>query len=113
MTRAKAAWLAAGLVVLAAVAYLVRRRSTPATPLPASSPAAPRVTAASVEGTPRAEAALIAEPAPLEEEPPVQTEVRDVAQDVEHPLATWARVAIVAVALLAFFAVSLIATKNV
>lgn len=31
----------------------------------------------------------------------------------EQPLPTWARVAIVAVALIAFFAVSLIATKQV
>lgn len=53
------------------------------------------------------------ETSPIEEEPPVPTEVSDQAVDDEQPLATWARVAIVAVALLAFFAVSLIATKQV
>ena len=111
MTRAKAAWLAAGVVVLAAVAYLVRRRRTAVTPVLASGPAAERVTAGSVRGTSVPEVAVIAQPAATEEDPAVH--LRDLVADSEQPLATWARVAIVALALVAFFAVSLIATKQV
>lgn len=43
----------------------------------------------------------------------MRTDDSDVMVDSERPLPTWVRVAIVTVALLAFFAVSLIATKQV
>ena len=78
-----------------------------------AAPAAPRVTAAPTAGTSPPEDAGITEPAPVEEAPPVRTEISDQLERDELPLATWARVAIVVVALLAFFAVSLIATKQV
>jgi hypothetical protein len=42
-----------------------------------------------------------------------ETQIPGPLHQSERPLATWARVTIVAVALLAFFAVSLIATKQV
>jgi hypothetical protein len=80
------------------------------TPIPR---AAAAVTPASVVGISTSEDAVLAHPPPTEEEPAVHSEVRDIADDTERPLATWVRVAIVAVALLAFFAVSLIATKQV
>jgi hypothetical protein len=80
------------------------------TPIPR---AAVAVTAAPVVGIPTSEGAVLADPPPTEEEPAVRSEVRAVVDDTERPLATWVRVAIVAVALLAFFAVSLIATKQV
>jgi hypothetical protein len=100
MTRARAAWLAAAVVVLAAVGYLVRRR-TRRTPTPAI-----RMTV---------EEAIV-EPPVIETAVAVTSRVMDTVdpvEDNEQPLATWARVAIVAIALLAFFAVSLIATKQV
>jgi cytochrome oxidase assembly protein ShyY1 len=107
VTRVKAAWIAAAVVVLAGVAYLVRRRRTSAIAPPATAPVVElRATTAAPP--------VIVPPSPIDEESSVQTEVRDVGQDDdEQPLATWARLAIVAVALLAFFAVSLIATKQV
>jgi hypothetical protein len=55
----------------------------------------------------------IGEALPIDEDPPVDVELSHPVEEVEQPLATWARVAIVAIALLAFFAVSLIATKQV
>jgi hypothetical protein len=55
----------------------------------------------------------INQPTPIEEEPPVRTEVAEVVEDDEQPLATWARVTIVVVALFAFFAVSVIVTKGI
>jgi hypothetical protein len=81
--------------------------------MPVSAPPTLRVTPAPVEGTSTPEVALIDEPSPTEEEPPVRTEVSERVETDEQPLATWARVAIVVVALVAFFAVSLIATKQV
>jgi hypothetical protein len=51
-------------------------------------------------------------PAPLDEELPVRTDPEDGVED-ERALPTWVRVAIVVAALVAFFAVSLIATKQV
>jgi hypothetical protein len=65
-----------------------------------------------VGGPTTTEAAALSEP-PLIEEEPVRTQVTDVVDDTEKPLPTWVRVAIIAVALVAFFAVSLIATKQV
>ena len=79
-----------------------------------TSPPRAEVTAAPAAGTQSNEETVINEPSPIQEDAPVHTEVgNNVVDDREQPLATWARVAIVVVALLAFFAVSLIATKQV
>jgi hypothetical protein len=113
LNRTRAAWIAAGVVILAAVAFLARRRTrrkAPVTPIPR---AAVAVTPAPVVGISTREDADPVHPPPTEEEPAVRSEVREVVDDTERPLATWVRVAIVVVALLAFFAVSLIATKQV
>jgi hypothetical protein len=52
------------------------------------------------------------EPQPIEEAASVRNDETGVVER-EQPLATWVRVAIVLLALVAFFAVSLIATKQV
>jgi hypothetical protein len=111
MTRARAVWLAAAVVVLAAVGYLLVRRRPDRTPT--------RAIRLTVEA-PISEPTLIEPPI---NEPPINEpaaavtsramDTVDPVEDDEQPLATWVRVAIVAVALLAFFAVSLIATKQV
>ena len=104
MSRSRAAGLVAAVAVLVAVAYLLRQRrrsANPAVPAPAAvvdEVAAPEPR--SWDGTPSA-ARRGASP-----EPP-----RDA--DRELPLPTWVRLSIVGLALLAFFAVSLIATKQV
>jgi hypothetical protein len=85
------------VAVLLAAAYLLRRRSRPAESAPLPAPAPPVTTSLTVE-------AVINEP---------ETQIPAPVDQSERPLATWARVTIVAVALLAFFAVSLIATKQV
>jgi len=113
MTRRNAAWLAAAVTALLAAAYLLSRRRTPSLTPSTENPqghspedfvevaaAVPVVAAAPV-------VAAVAVPAtsPLPATAPVDT--------AEPPLPTWVRVAIVGVALVAFFAVSLIATKGV
>src|SRR4051794_11670121 len=113
VTRARAAWLAAGVVVLAALGYLVRRRRRRPAPVIARQPPRGGVGAAPAAGVPSTEDSVTTEPSPTVEVAPVRTEVGNVVRNDEQPLATWARVAIIAVALLAFFAVSLIATKQV
>ena len=111
MNRARAAWIAAAIVVLAALGYLVQRsRRRPA--IAASPQPAYRPLTTPVGGPTTTEEAAISAPPTLEEEP-VQTHVTPVLDDNEKPLPTWVRVAIIAVALVAFFAVSLIATKQV
>jgi hypothetical protein len=112
VTRARALWLAAGFVVLACLGYLVRRRKARVLPVTAAAtPAPPVVRAAPVADASTQEVGRAAEPPAIEE--PAQEEIADAAPEDEHPLATWARVAIVLVALIAFFAVSLIATRHV
>ena len=114
MTRARAAWLTAAIVLVAALGYLVRRRAHRPTSVVVSAPTVLRTTAVRNEDIPTTEEAVISEPPPIEQAAPAGHEVRAVvADDDEQPLATWIRVAIVGVALLAFFAVSLIATKQV
>jgi hypothetical protein len=97
--------------MLLAAAYVLRRRGRSAQPLPAASPPP---AAAAVRAPAPAEIAP-APPPPLEEaeinEPAAHT--TGAVEENERPLATWARVTIVVVALLAFFVVSLIATKQV
>lgn len=87
MTPRRAAGLAALVVLLVAAGYLLMRRAKPLPP-----PAA------------RALAPAAADPVPVAP--------RRVAEPVEQPLPGWVRVGIVMTALLAFFAVSLIATKQ-
>ena len=116
MSRTRAAWIAAGLVVLAAVAFLVRRRR--ALPVSVTSPSVPPVTAAPaapaapVEGISTNEVVVTETWQRFQEASSVPGEEAAVVE-TEQPLATWVRVAIVVVALLAFFAVSLVATKQV
>jgi hypothetical protein len=50
---------------------------------------------------------------PARTPPPAPVPAGDAATDVEEPLPTWVRAVIVVAALMAFFAVSLIATKQV
>jgi hypothetical protein len=107
-------WIGAAVVVLAAVAYLVRRRRAAPTPVTHSERPVAQVTAAAVEGIPADDVAVEDTWQRFEEASDVPSEDGDVmVVDEERPLATWIRVAIVLVALLAFFAVSLIATKQV
>lgn len=113
MSRSRAAWLAGAVAVLLAAAYLLNRRQrTPALaaavtpPAPASAvrvPAAPEPAAPeprSWDGGPGS-GHRVAMPEPTRDD------------DHELPLPTWVRLSIVGLALLAFFAVSLIATKQV
>src|SRR4051812_11086715 len=105
VTRARAAWLAAAIAVLAAALFLVQTRRR--RPVAALAPAQPALVPTAVPPLSVAVESVSAyEPTVLQADPVV-----DAA--AEEPLATWARVAIVVVALLAFFAVSLIATKRV
>ena len=113
MNRARAAWIAAGVVVLAALGYLVLRRRGGQAALPVSAAPAPlRVAAAPPPGPPAVEVEET-EPWPPDEQSAAPAAVDEPVQAAEKPLAAWARVAIVVVALLAFFAVSLLAKKGV
>jgi hypothetical protein len=115
MSRRNAAWLAAAVAVLVAAAYVLTRRRT----------AAPLATSEEVPDEVPVEAPPVAAAAPVVPAVPVAPAPRDTSwsdvpertvtatEPVESPLPTWARVAIVGVALVAFFAVSLIATKGV
>ena len=105
MSRRNAFWvaLAVGLAAIAALSVAGRLRQRAATPAEPLAPWAP-------DPGPRA----VAAPAPLQESP-VQTEPSAElrTEPDEQPLPTWVRLTIVGVALLAFRAVSLIATKSV
>jgi hypothetical protein len=114
LTRARAAWIGAAIVVLAAVAYLVRRRRTAPAPVTHSERPVAQVTAAAVEGIPADDVVVDDTWQRFEEASEVPSEDGDVmVVEREQPLATWVRVAIILLALVAFFAVSLIATKQV
>jgi hypothetical protein len=130
-------------VLVAGVYLLLRRRrTTPAlpAPLPSPQPVAPVRPAAAAAVVPVSE---VTEPKPtrdtvsIETTPPVApatkspprswggravpartppapaADAASAAEPVEQPLPTWVRLGIVAAALVAFFAVSLIATKQV
>jgi hypothetical protein len=112
VTRTRALWLAAGVGVLVAVGYLLQRRRARGQDVPSAALPTPLVTAAPVASTSTPEVAVITEARVMEEQP-AQTPLPDEQHEKELPLATWARVAIVLVALVAFFAVSLVATKHV
>lgn len=102
MNRRRALWLSAGLAVLLAATYVLlrRRRATEAEPAPATWISTPRAgPTAEPSPSPRRESLAAVLPVPM--------------QQPEQPLPTWVRLGIVAAALLAFFAVSLIATKQV
>lgn len=110
MSRRSALWLAVGaLAVLLGAGLLVRSRraATPDQPPvqpplePPVEPVVPPVRPLEPPDEPIEPPIRPVEPTPEPIEPP------------EPPLPTWARVGIVAAALLAFFAVSLIATKQV
>ncbi|MCW2573418.1 MAG: hypothetical protein JWO88_3476 [Frankiales bacterium] len=101
MTRRRAVWIAAVVAVALAVSYFVVRRSRAARSVAAT----PVVT---LPPSPAPTAAALAEPAP-----PVVAGEATAASAAERPLPTWVRATIVAAALVAFFAVSLIATKRV
>jgi len=123
VTRVRAAWLAVGLLVFAALGYVVLRRGSAAAPLPVSAPlptrapALPRVTTAPPAVSPLVEdpvdEPVVARASVDDPEPVIGAELAAPVSADEKPLATWARVAIVVVALMAFFAVSLLATKRV
>lgn len=114
MTRARALWLAAAVFVLAAAAYVVRRRGDRPQPAPGIAPAPAQVTAGAAAGISAGEVDVADTWQRFEEASAVPSDEGDaVLVDDEQPLATWIRVAIVLVALVAFFAVSLIATKQV
>jgi hypothetical protein len=122
MSRPRAAWLAVTAALLLVAGYVVlhrRRAPQPVQPVPAvpdtvvraatPAPVAPEPLPLTAQPQPTAvpaaaEVAEVAEPAP----PPVV----DDATESEAPLPAWARAAIITAALLAFFAVSLIATKH-
>lgn len=105
MTPRRAAVLAAAVAMLLAGLYLGRRkRRTPA----ATSDRVGVLEHVSSD-VPR-EGAV---PVPVPEQSPEPAVAVEPVEPVEPPLPTWMRAAIVAVALLAFFAVSLIATKGV
>ena len=95
MTRRRAAWIATVVAVALALSYFVVRRSRAATP----------VAAAPVSAVPPSPVPTVALPVVAGEAP--------TAAAAEGPLPAWVRVTIVAAALVAFFAVSLIATKRV
>jgi hypothetical protein len=110
MSRSRAAWLAGAVAVLLAAAVLLlrMRRADPepvvATPAPVPLPPAPVLSPERAAA--EVSVQVVAEPLPVEPAPRQH-------EPVERPLPTWVRVGIVVVALLAFFAVSLIATKQV
>ena len=111
MTRARALWLAAAVALVAVGAFLLTRRSRRPAPVATGVPAPrPVTTVADVPATVRAPVAERS----VDEQPSVGDAggVAAVVADTEQPLATWIRVAIVAGALVAFFAVSLVATKQ-
>jgi hypothetical protein len=137
MTRRKAALLGGSLAVLVAGIYLLLRRRRTA-PLPSPQPVAPMRPAAPVApATEPAEPEHAADSVTIETPPPVAAATKSparswggravpartppapaadaapAAEPVEQPLPTWVRLGIVAAALVAFFAVSLIATKQV
>jgi hypothetical protein len=105
MSRRNAFWVAVavGLAVIAALSAAGRLRQRSATTAEPLAPWAP-------DPGPR----TVAAPAPRQESP-VQTKpsVELRTEPDEQPLPTWVRLTIVGVALLAFLAVSLIATKSV
>lgn len=96
MSRRKACWLAvlAGLAGLAA--YLIVRATAPSEAVPVRT--AGTVPVPAPEPTPE-----LASPAP---------KPAGRGEPDERPLPTWVRIAIVAAALLAFLAVSLVATRS-
>lgn len=102
MTPRRAAVLAAAVAMLLAGLYLGRRKRR----TPAATSDRMGVLEHVSSDVPREGAVAVAVP---EQSP----EPAVAVQPVEPPLPTWMRAAIVAVALLAFFAVSLIATKGV
>ena len=135
MSRRKAAWAGGVALLVLVVAYVLSRRAGGAAPLaPATATPVPLVEpvveepATVTQETPVPEGA-VPEPttapprvvpprswgggrAVAARTPPAPAEAA-AAQTVEQPLPTWVRLSIVAAALLAFFAVSLIATKHV
>jgi len=140
MTRRRAALLAALVALLLTATYLLTRRGHSATEqlelaptvpdIPAVPPssretaqaAAPDVEELDLAAPARPSARRPAEPprswgttraVPLPTPTPLGEPATAPAEHVEEPLPTWVRVCIVAAALLAFFAVSLIATKQV
>lgn len=140
MTRRRAALLGGSLAVLVAGVYLLlrRRRATPALPTPAPVPSPqPRPAAPVGPVTELADPERAADTVTIETTPPVAAATKSpprswggravpartppapapdavpAAEPVEQPLPTWVRLGIVAAALVAFFAVSLIATKQV
>jgi hypothetical protein len=116
MTRARAAWLAAAVVALAAVGYVVRRWTRRPAPVAARTEVGVPASGVPINSVPPTAEAAITMPTHIEPvvEPVVAgMDTVDAPADDERPMATWARVAIIAVALVAFFAVSLIATKHV
>ena len=118
MTRTKAIWLsvAVGLLTVAGLVALRLRRRTPAPAVPVGPPATPVPAGATSPLAADRPTELDDDEPPLPDERdwPMHSEFRDLVQeDTDRPLATWLRVAIVVAALVAFFAVSLIATKKV
>ncbi len=142
MTRRRAAWIGGVVAILLAATYLLTRRGSrtpepaavvlapPAPPAPAGAvtaavPMSPPPPPLSAGSTPTATTPVVdAEPEPrswgtaraVPARTPPTAPGEPAAQEApmfEQPLATWLRVSIIAVALLAFFAVSLIATKQV
>lgn len=116
MTRTRALWIGAVVAVLTAAGYLIRRRSRrvlPAAPVTTTSPQATVASVDSIAAT--SEEPVINEPPPTDDIPSAffGDAVSAPAEEDEKSLATWIRVSIVVVALVAFFAVSLIATKQV
>jgi hypothetical protein len=101
MSRTRAVLSVLAVVAAAAAAFVVVRRLTAPKPstagvVAAEAPVPVAVPAAAPAPATDAVRALAADPEPT-----------------EQPLPTWVRVAIVGAALVAFFAVSLIATRNV
>lgn len=117
MNRSKAMWVAVAAALMLAAGYLLmmRRRSASA-PAPAAVPftaARPVTPPAPPLEVVAAEAETSELAAVVEEQPTAEPMPPRAADQVEAPLPGWARAAIIVAALLAFFAVSLIATKHV
>ena len=114
MSRRRSLWIALAAAAILLGAYVARRRRTPALvapaptePLPVAPVATPAVEpplAATVEAPSTAEGHVFFDDAG-------GPEPRD-HDETGRPLPTWVRASVVVAALIAFFAVSLIATKQ-
>jgi hypothetical protein len=105
-------WIAltVGMVTVVALVLAGRRRRTEATTAWAPDPGPHSIASAATSTGDVMEASS---EATLDSAPTAQPIGQITVEPAEHPLAMWIRLTIIGVALLAFLAVSLIATKSV